>query len=211
MKLHRAKRAAAKPPQLDCRQLANADRRQEFQLALSNQFAQLADSEDVDEEEQKIAEAIIDSTCPLCPPIRRRTQPWISEKCLDLVGERKKAKLVYFERYRQLNWDIRRMMKRDREAFWDQVAHDLEEAALRHEYRTLYRTLRGLSGKSKSTNDNIKKADGTFVRSTAERLQRWKEFFDGLYNHDPPQGPPAAPPVIDLPPTPMSDAEPTLK
>ncbi|RXN27751.1 acyl- :glycerol-3-phosphate acyltransferase [Labeo rohita] len=42
-------------------------------------------------------------------------------------------------------------------------------------------------------------------------MQRWKEFFDGLYNHDPPQGPPAAPPVIDLPPAPMSDAEPTLK
>ncbi|KAL0153085.1 hypothetical protein M9458_051610, partial [Cirrhinus mrigala] len=66
-------------------------------------------------------------------------------------------------------------------------------------------------GKSKSTNDNIKKADGTFVRSTAERLQRWKEFFDGLYNHNLPQGPPAAPPVIDLPPAPMSDAEPTLE
>ncbi|RXN27393.1 hypothetical protein ROHU_020085 [Labeo rohita] len=89
------------------------------------------------------------------------------EECLDLVAERKKAKLVDFERYRQLNRDIRRMMKRDHEAYWDQVAHDLEEAASRHKYRTLYRTLRGLSGKSKSTNDNIKKADGTFVCSTA--------------------------------------------
>ncbi|KAL0192339.1 hypothetical protein M9458_010635, partial [Cirrhinus mrigala] len=183
-----------------------ADHRQEFQLALSNRFAQLADSDDVDEEEQKIAEAIINSPCPLCPPIQCRTQPWISEECLDLVAAWKKAKRVDFERYRQLNRDIRKMMKRDREAYWDQVAHDLEEAASRHEYRTLYRTLRGLSGKSKSTNDNIKKADGTFVCSTAERLQRWKEFFDGLYNHDPPQGPPAAPPVIDLPPAPMSDA-----
>ncbi|RXN18970.1 endonuclease exonuclease phosphatase family [Labeo rohita] len=211
LKLHRAKRAAPKSPRLDWRQLANADRRQEFQLALSNRFAQLADSDGVDEEEQKIAEAIVDSARPLCPPIRRRTQLWISEECLDLVAKRKKAKLVDFERYRQLNRDIRRMMKRDREAYWDQVAHDLEEAASRHEYRTLYRTLRDLSGKSKSINDNIKKADGTFVRSTAERLQRWKEFFDGLYNHDPPQGPPVAPPVTDLPPVLMSDAEPTLE
>ncbi|KAI2650200.1 putative 149 kDa protein [Labeo rohita] len=211
LKLHCAKRAAPKSPRLDWRQLANADRRQEFQLALSNRFAQLADSDGVDEEEQKIAEAIIDSARPLCPPIRCRTQLWISEECLDLVAKRKKAKLVDFERYRQLNRDIRRMMKRDREAYWDQVAHDLEEAASRHEYRTLYRTLRDLSGKSKSINDNIKKADGTFVRSMAERLQRWKEFFDGLYNHDPPQGPPVAPPVIDLPPVLMSDAEPTLE
>ncbi|RXN27752.1 endonuclease exonuclease phosphatase family [Labeo rohita] len=136
LKLHRAKRAAPKPPRLDWRQLANADRRQEFQLALSNRFAQLADPDDVDEEEQKIAEAIIDSARPLCPPIRHRTQLWISEECLDLVAERKKAKFVDFERYRQLNRDIRRM-KRDREVYWDQVAHDLEEAASRHEYRTL--------------------------------------------------------------------------
>lgn len=102
------------------------------------------------------------------------------------------------------------MMKTEREAYWNNVAADLEEAASRQEYRTLYQTLKRLSGKTKSTNDNIKKADGTFVRSPSERLQRWKECFQELYNHDPPQGPPAEPPPIDPPVNPFLDDEPTV-
>uniref|UniRef100_A0A3Q4G418 Reverse transcriptase domain-containing protein n=1 Tax=Neolamprologus brichardi TaxID=32507 RepID=A0A3Q4G418_NEOBR len=60
-------------------------------------------------------------------------------------------------------------------------------------------------------NDNIRKVDGSFVKSTVERLQRWKEYFNELYNHDLPQGPAAAPPIIDPPTVPMSDAEPTVE
>ncbi|XP_023212120.1 uncharacterized protein LOC111614980 [Centruroides sculpturatus] len=101
-------------------------------------------------------------------------------------------------------------MKIDRELYWNKVAADLEAAAFKHEYSTLYSTLRKLSGKSKVTNDTIKKADGTFIKSSTERLQRWKEFFNNLYNHDAPQGVLAEPPPIDQPATPMSDAEPTI-
>ena len=183
--------------------------KKEFQLALSNRFATLAESEDIDEEEKQISSAILECAQPLCPPARRRTQPWISDECLDLVDRRKQAKLVDYGHYRQLNREVRQRMKVEREVYWDQVASDLEEAASKHEYCTLYRTLRRLSGKTKSTNDNIKKADGTFVRSPAERLQRWRDFFEELYNHDPPQGPPATPPPIDPPEALMVDDEPT--
>ena len=61
-------------------------------------------------------------------------------------------------------------MKEEREAYWNNIAANMEEAASRHEYRTLYQTLRRLSGRTKSTNDNIKKVDGTFVNSPSERL-----------------------------------------
>lgn len=69
-------------------------------------------------------------------------------------------------------------MKRD--AFWESGWRP-EEALSRHENCTLYYMLRGLSDKLNSTNDNTKKADGTFVRS--KHLHCWKEH--GLYNHDP--------------------------
>lgn len=82
------------------------------------------------------------------------------------------------------------------------MAADLEEAASKHEYHVLYRTLRRLRGK---------KADGTFVKSPTERLQRWKEFFEDLLNHDAPQGAPAEPPLINLPETPMTDTVPTTQ
>lgn len=102
-------------------------------------------------------------------------------------------------------------MKADREAYWNKVTEELENTAERQDYRVLYQTIRSLSGKCKMMNDNIRKVDGSFVKSTAERLQRWKEYFNELYNHDPPQGPAAAPPIIDPPTVPMSDAEPTVE
>ena len=68
-------------------------------------------------------------------------------------------------------------MKEEQEAYWNNIAANMEEAASRDVFRALYQTLRRLSGRTKSTNDNIKKVDGTFVSSPSKRLQRWKEFF----------------------------------
>ncbi|CAM4496109.1 unnamed protein product [Leuciscus chuanchicus] len=210
LRLHRTKSKSRSSAKLDWKCLLDPVRKTEFQIALSNRFAALAPSEDVNVEEQQLSNAIMKCAKELCPPARRRTQPWISDECLGMVDERKRVKLVDFERYRQLNKDIRCQMKEEREAYWNQIAADLEVAASKHEYHTLYRTLRRLSGKAKSTNDNIRKAEGTFVRSSTERLQRWREFFETLYNHDPPQGTPAEPPQIEPPEAAMSDAEPTL-
>ncbi|EYB94042.1 hypothetical protein Y032_0176g548 [Ancylostoma ceylanicum] len=143
-----------------------------------------------DEEEKQMSDVVLESAKSLCPVIRRRTQPWITNECLQLVDERKQAKLVDFNRYRQLNQELRRRMKMEREAYWNRVADELEEAAGRNNYHMLYRTIRRLSGKTRATDDNIRKADGTFARSAAERLERWKESFSELYNHESPQGPP---------------------
>lgn len=60
----------------------------------------------------------MESAKELCPPIRRRTQPWISDECLDMIDEQKCVKLVDFERYCQLSNDVRCRMKEEREAYW---------------------------------------------------------------------------------------------
>lgn len=67
-----------------------------------------------------------------------------------------------------------------------------------------------LSRKTESTNDNIRKADGTFVRSATKHLHHWKKSFNELYNHEPQQGPPSEPQLIKLPQATMRDAEPTI-
>ena len=52
LRLQRAKRAPPTPARLDWRQLTDAACKQEFQITLSNRFATLAMSEDIDEEEK---------------------------------------------------------------------------------------------------------------------------------------------------------------
>ncbi|VDP12686.1 unnamed protein product [Heligmosomoides polygyrus] len=64
-------------------------------------------------------------------------------------------------------------------------------------------------GQKKPTNDNIRKAYGSFTKSLEERLQRWKEFFETRYNHAAPGGPQAAPPSVLIPETVASETTPT--
>ncbi|EYB90442.1 hypothetical protein Y032_0220g2526 [Ancylostoma ceylanicum] len=99
-----------------------------------------------DEEEKQMSDVVLECAKSLCPVIRRRTQPWISNECLQLLDERKQAKLVGFNRYRQRNQELRRRMKMEREAHWNRVADELEEAAGRNDYRMLYLTIRRLRG-----------------------------------------------------------------
>lgn len=137
------------------------------------------------EKEQKPEGATIESARPLYPLTRHCSHFWISDKCVFRIP---------CSRTQESNtgkpWSLPPTQSRSRQHDEEGPksllgpSGDLEEASLWHEYHTLYWTLCGLSSKSKSTKDNIKKADGTFLCSATERLRQGKEFFKGHYNHD---------------------------
>lgn len=151
----------------------------------------------MDEKETRIGTRSIDCATLLCPPAYQRMQPWISDECLDLAQEQKQMKHVDFNRYCQLNREVRRITNADQEAYWNIVAAELEGAASQHEYRVLYQTLKRMRGGSKLTNDNIKKVDETFIKYADERLQHWWEFFQHHLDCEPPHGPETSLPYID--------------
>ncbi|EYC36867.1 hypothetical protein Y032_0849g2673 [Ancylostoma ceylanicum] len=102
----RLKRTTSKShrvPKLDWSSLITPPFQQLFQIALSNRFATLAMGTNANEEEEQMSDVVLECAKSLCPVIRCRTQPWISNECLQLVDKRKQAKLVNFNRYRQLN------------------------------------------------------------------------------------------------------------
>ncbi|CAF1481474.1 unnamed protein product [Adineta ricciae] len=122
----------------------------------------------------------------------------------------RQCKLTNTTRYRQLNKEIRIRLKNERNAYWSEIAQELEDAAHRREYRSLYTTLRRLRGKLKRTSDSIKKADGNFVLSNNERLNRCKEYYQNLYNHPAPGGNPANSPFLHDSTEPIKEDEPSI-
>ncbi|XP_067139483.1 uncharacterized protein [Centruroides vittatus] len=94
LKLQRTKQTSPSQPQPDWKQLMVATCRQEFQTTLSNRFSILDTSDEINEEERWISEVILDCSKPLCPPVRWQTQPWISDKCLNLVAKQKQTTLT---------------------------------------------------------------------------------------------------------------------
>ena len=210
LRLKRQRKPANVVRQREWSKLAEPACKQQFQISLSNRFAALAELNiDVKEKAERFAVIVSECAKEICPPPRKRTQAWISDECLDLIDQRKRCKLTDKAKYQQLHGTVRRRLKAERAAYWDNVAAEMEEAAHRCEFSHLYKTLRRLSGKTRNTNDNIKKTDGTFVRSTDERLKRWQEYFQQLYNFPPPSTPLPTPPDSNAPHEPIPDNEPT--
>ncbi|CAF1594122.1 unnamed protein product [Adineta ricciae] len=135
LRLQRAKKKSSSSVRLDWRQLTDPIQKQAFQIALSNRFAALAQSENVDMEERQN----IGHHSGLCQTPVSTHSP-------------KNAAL-----------DIERMPR--------------------------------LAGRPEKS----------------EISQSRTEFFEELYNHEPPQGPPADPPRIDPPTTTMPADEPTIE
>ena len=102
------------------------------------------------------------------------------------------------------------LSKNERNAYWTNVSQKLEDATHRREYRYLYTTLRRLGGKVKRAIENIKNTDGTFLRSDNERLNRWKEYFQSLYNRPRPESNPVDPPHLQDVAVSINDKEPTI-
>ncbi|KAE9547788.1 hypothetical protein FO519_008999, partial [Halicephalobus sp. NKZ332] len=163
--------------------------KRQFEISLANRFKVLSESNDVNEATQHFAEIVTECAKEICPIQRRKTQIWISEETLELVDKRRKAKLTNPEEYKRYNKQVRYHLKKERADYWEDVAKELEVAAHKREHQNLYSTVRRLGGRIRPVNDNIKKEDGTFVRSDEERLSRWKDYFQGLLNHSPPQMP----------------------
>lgn len=98
--------------------------------------------------------------------------PRLDWKLLTDDGHRQEFHLVLLNHFALLddpdNVDevVCRMIKRDHEAYWDQVAEDPEQALSRHEYYRLYCTLRCLSGKSQPMTTSRK----LIVPSCAQQL-----------------------------------------
>jgi len=149
---------------------------EKYQITLKNRFEALTTSEadesqeGVDRLANELANAITDSTKEVCPSTKRHVQPWISEKTLFLIDKRKKCKLNNQPEYRRLNKLVRVHLKEDRAVYWENLAKDMEGAANRNEFRTLYSTIRRLSGKSRPLENNIKDKTGKFISSNTGRL-----------------------------------------
>ncbi|KAK6027836.1 hypothetical protein OSTOST_06131 [Ostertagia ostertagi] len=168
LRLQCAKRGK-RQPKVDWEQLLKLEVKQGFQIALSNQFAAFTEVGTVDEEERQTAKVITECATQLCPVLRRRTKPWISDETLQLVDKRRKVKLTNGTTYQLLSKELRKRLKTEREAYWNAVAEELEESASKHEYRMPYQILRRLCGKTRACGTFIKDASGKLVKASTDR------------------------------------------
>jgi hypothetical protein len=132
-----------------------------------------------------IKESISHAIKAVCPVKRRNHHPWISRSTVQLVDERKST----HNRIRRnfLGREIKRRLKADREAWWCERADDMQRASDRGDSRSLFQTVNLIAGaKRPSPPITLNDRNGNALRSVQERTDRWREYYEDLYNRPDP-------------------------
>ena len=187
--------------------LGTKGKEEEFKMELSNRFQTLGEliEEDVETHWTKIKEAFT-STCQVvlgdANQSRSQHKPWITQESLELVESRRKKKLQVNEsrtrtqkrkaqgEYNQAAKEVKKSLKKDKEAYLNKLAEKAERAANTGQMRTLYQTTKSLSGKFRMPEVPVKDKDGKTIFEKEAQKKRWVEHFEGLLNRPPPTDPP---------------------
>jgi len=192
MRLARPKRAG-KRGQFAIHKLKVTETRESFQQEIARNIAEPA-AENVEDRWNHIKEGLTKAAESVLGKGKKKPTEWISVKTEELVERRRAAKVkrdsVYTrssaEEYRQLDREVKRSAKKDKQDWYDNCAKELEEASGKRDQRKVYQVVKTMTGKSTPQPLSVKDKDGRILTEQDEVEDRWKEHFQELLNRPPP-------------------------
>ena len=85
----------------------------------------------------------------------------------------------------EINWltrEIKRKIRRDKEAWIQQCCNDIQEHFSANRTREAYRIIKQLSGNHEMKTTMVRDENGNILTDTTKIMERWKEYFEELYN-----------------------------
>ena len=181
------------PPKIDVAKLSQPAVQSCFQVALANRLATLDDNETagIDNQWHDLATAMSGAAVESIGRLKHRTKVWITRRSLDAFKKRTDARDrgASREELRQLNRRVTEAVRRDRNEYFAQIAEECNNAARAGNSRKLFQTVKRLAGKRAVVSDSLCASDGTELKSTEEKVARWREYFTTLLNCAPPSRP----------------------
>lgn len=187
----------------------NESTRNAFRLELSNRFAALSNLEDSDPESlcNSLSKVIYDSAVKVAPPPKRNHKPWLSQSSLDLINQKRLARLsnnkIKQNEYQTL---FKTSSNNDFEAYLNSIADKAEEANRKHDMKGIYKAIKSISGsRNNDSSAHINNSEGHPCSSITEALDIWQKHFHNALNHPPSLSPWSSPrppefiPALDPP------------
>lgn len=111
-------------------------------------------------------------------------QEWISSETLDIIDERRAARLAGNRaRYRELNGVRRRALHHDHQVWADNLAAEVEDNLQQNHSRNAFANIRRLRARGPRVSAPIRSAGGEILSDEQSKLSRWNEYFSGLLNN----------------------------
>ncbi|CAH8471399.1 unnamed protein product [Schistosoma rodhaini] len=197
--------------------LRDADKLNEFNIALSNRFEAFHDllngeGTTIESSWKGIKEAIVSTCQEVLGQKKHHHKEWITVGTLDKIEARRNKKVaINISRtraekakaqaeYTEANKQVKRSIRTDKRKYVEDLAMTAEKAAREGNMRQLYDTTKKLAGNYRQPERPVKNKEGKVINDIEEQRNRWVEHFKELLNRPAPLNPPnieAAP--TDLP------------
>ena len=121
---------------------------------------------------------------------KRKKEKWLSEEALQIAVKRREAKNKgEKERYKHLNAEFQRIVRRDKKAFLSEQCKEIEEnnrmgktlfkKSLQE--RDLFKKIRDTRGTFHAKMGSIKERSGMDLTEEEDIKKRWQEYTEELY------------------------------
>ena len=109
----------------------------------------------------------------------------MSEEALQTVEKRREAKSKgEKERYKHLNAEFQRTVRRDKKAFLSDQCKEIEENNRMGRTRDLFKKIRDTKGTFHAKMGSIKDRNGMDLTEAEDIKKRWQEYTEELYKND---------------------------
>ncbi|CAF4401534.1 unnamed protein product, partial [Rotaria sp. Silwood2] len=123
------------------------------------------------------------------------TKEWFTQEIADIVDKKAEAYVQwqrhrgmveenkYRDHYRTLAKMVKNKVEARQREYWQEISVDIENAVKDHDPATAFQIIRRLRGNGMNTEHiAIHDKDGNILTNSEDRLHRWREYFDEMFN-----------------------------
>ena len=110
---------------------------------------------------------------------------WLSQEALQIAVKRREAKSKgEKERYKHLNAEFQRIVRRDKKVFFSDQCKEIQENNRMGKSTDLFKKMRNTKGRFHAKMGSIKDRNGMDLTETEDIKKRWQEYIEELYEKD---------------------------
>ena len=143
---------------------------------------------------------------------RQKKKPWITAEILDLCDKMRELRKKRFEpegseKYKEVNNNIKRCMKKAKENWIGEQCSETEENLRKNNSKRAYQHMKDLTTAKQGKANTVQDRTGKLHTEERQILNRWTEYCSELYNYKT-NGDPS---VLNCPQTDTEDDHPILR
>ena len=170
---------------VDIEKLEDTQVKKKYQEELQEKLTKIKEDTKVEEHWSNFRKAILQTAeTILGKKTRNKQKEWVSEEVIQLCNKRRNMRRNKEDRH-ETNWlsrEIKRKIRRDKEAWIQQCCNDIQEHFSANRTREAYRIIKQLSGNYEMKTTMVMDKNGNILTDTTKIMERWKEYFEELYN-----------------------------